>query len=69
MIVHDAKSARVWLAAWGSRAFALGRADRLVVDMERCAKISIFAGRRADAAEYRAAAAVVRDAQEKHRAG
>ena len=69
MIVYDAKSARAWLAAWGPRAFALGRADRLAADMERYAKISIFAGQRGDAADYRAAAAVVRDAQKKSAVG
>ena len=69
MIVCDAKSARAWLAAWGPRAFALGRADRLAVDMERCASILSFAGQRADAADYRAAAAVVRDAQKKSAVG
>lgn len=37
MEVHDAKSVREWLHAWGARAFTLGRAARLEADLRRCA--------------------------------
>lgn len=58
MIVEDADSARAWLRAWGPRAFTLGRAERVIADMHRCA--SLCQERAPErAAGFRAAAAVV----------
>lgn len=71
MILDDAASAREWLAAWGERAFTLGRIDYALEGLRKCLAIyESYPGRYTrEAPKARAAIKVLEAAKREHAAG